>query len=99
MVTTFYDLKYILEGECELSGFNCVQFFETPWTVAHQGPISMVFPKQEYWSGLPFPPLGDLPGPGIEPASSELKGRFFTTEPPGSPLFLLCFANFLIFSL
>ena len=44
------------------------------------------FPRQEYWTGLPFPPLGDLPNPGIEPASSAspaLAGGFFTTEPPG----------------
>ena len=54
----------------------------TPWTVAHQGPLSMGFPRQEYWSGLPFPPSGALPYPGIEPASPILAGRFFTTEPP-----------------
>ena len=40
----------------------------TPWTVAHQAPLSMGFPRQEYWSGLPFPPPGDLPDPGIEPS-------------------------------
>ena len=43
--------------------------FGTPWTVAHQAPLSMGFSSQEYWSGLPFPPPGDLPNPGIEPAS------------------------------
>ena len=43
--------------------------FATPWTVALQGPLSMGFPRQEYWSGLPFPPPGDLADPGIEPAS------------------------------
>ena len=41
----------------------------TPWTVARQAPLSMGFPRQEYWSGLPFPPPGDLPDPGIEPES------------------------------
>ena len=46
-----------------------VQFFETLWTVARQGPLSMGFPRQEYWNGLPFPPPGVLPNPGIEPAS------------------------------
>ena len=46
------------------------QLFETPWTVAYQAPLSLGFPRQEYWSGLPFPPTGDLPDPGIEPASS-----------------------------
>ena len=59
--------------------------FVTPWTVAHQAPLSMEFPKQEYWSGLPFPPPGNLPDPGIKPVSPALAGRFFTTEPPGKP--------------
>ena len=52
-----------------------------PWTVARQAPLSMGFPRQEYWSGLPFPPPGDLPDPGIESTSvmsSALAGRFFT---------------------
>ena len=53
----------------------------TPWTVAHQAPLSMGFPRQEYWSGLPFPPPGDLPNPGIEPISPELADGFYTTEP------------------
>ena len=48
---------------------SCIQLFETPWTVAHQAPLSMGFPRQEYWSGLPFPSPGDLPNLGIEPAS------------------------------
>ena len=48
-----------------------------------QAPLSMGFPKQEYWSGLPFPLLGHLPDPGIEPVSPALAGGFFTTEPPG----------------
>ena len=50
-----------------------------PWTVAHQTPLSMGFPSQEYWSGLPFPPPGDLPNPGIEPSflmSPALAGGF-----------------------
>ena len=60
--------------------------FVIPWTVAHQAPLFMEFSRQEYWSGLPFPPPGDLPDPGIEPGSPvspALAGRFFTTEPPG----------------
>ena len=44
-------------------------FFATPWTVVHQAPLSMGFPRPEYWSGLPFPPPGELPNPGIEPMS------------------------------
>ena len=70
---------------CVLSHCH-VRLFATLWTVAGQAPLSMGFPRQEYWTGLPFPPLGDLPNPGIEPASSAspaLAGGFFTTEPPG----------------
>ena len=60
-----------------------VQFFATPRTVAHQDPVSMGFPRQEYWSGLPFLSPGDLPDPGTELMSlmSALQaGRFFTTS-------------------
>ena len=46
--------------------FSRVQLFTTPWTVAHQAPLSMGFSRQEYWSGLPCPPPGDLPNPGIK---------------------------------
>ena len=60
--------------------------FVTPWTVAYQAPLSTGFPRQEYWSGLPFPSPGDLSDPGIEPMSPALAGGFFTTEPPGKPL-------------
>ena len=51
--------------------------------VAHQAPLSMGFLRQEYWSGLPFPPPGDSPGSGVELTSPALAGGFFTTEPPG----------------
>ena len=54
----------------------------TPWTTACQVPLSMGFPRQEYWSGLPFPSPGDPPHPGIEPKSPALAGRFFTPESP-----------------
>jgi len=60
--------------------------FAAPWTIAHQGPLSMGFPRQEYESGLPCPPLGDLPDPGIKPTSPlshVLVGGFFTTAPSG----------------
>ena len=53
------------------------------WTAARQDPLFMGFPRQEYWSDLPFPTPGDLPDPGIEPVSPALAGGFFTTEPPG----------------
>ena len=58
---------------CVLSHFSHVQLFVTPWTVAHQAPLSMGFSRQEYWSGLPCPPPGDLPNPGIEPGSPTLQ--------------------------
>ena len=54
-------------------------------TAAHQAPLSMGFPRQEYWSGLPCSPLGDPPDPGIELASPASTGGFFTAEPPGKP--------------
>ena len=63
--------------------FSCAQLFETPQTVAHQAPLSMGFSRQEYWSGLPCPPPGDLPDPGMEPASlmlPALAGEFFITN-------------------
>ena len=59
--------------------------FRTPWTVVYQAPLSTGFSKQEYQSGLPCPPLGDHPHPGIELTSPTLAGRFFTTELPGKP--------------
>ena len=66
-------------------GLSRVRLFATPWTVAHQAPLSMGFPRQEYWSGLSFPPPGEIPDPRIEPASRALAGGFFTTQPPGKP--------------
>ena len=59
-----------------------VLLFVTPWTETHQAPLSTGFPRQEYWSGLPFPPPEDFPTLGIEPpsaASPALAGGFFTT--------------------
>ena len=57
----------------------------TLWTIAPQVPLSMGFPRQEDWSGLPFPSPRDTPDPGIEPRSPALAGGFFTSEPPGKP--------------
>ena len=65
-----------------------VQLFVTPWTVAHQAPLSMEFSRQEHWSGLIFPSPGDLPDPGMKPSSPmclALAGSFFTNKPPGKP--------------
>ena len=63
-----------------------VQLFVTPWTVAHQAPLSTGFPRQEYWSGLPLPSPGDLPDPRTEPTSLESSVTCITT----STLFNLC---------
>ena len=60
-----------------------VHFFVTPWTTAHQALLAVEFSKQEYWSRLPFPTLGDLPNPGIELVSlvsPALAGKFFIWE-------------------
>ena len=68
-----------------LSHSSSVCILMIPWTVAFQVPLSMGFSRQEYWSGLPCPPPGDLPNPGIEPvslASPALAGAFFTTSAP-----------------
>ena len=61
---------------------SCPTLFATLWTVALEAPLSIGFPRQEYWSGLPVPPPGDLHCPGIELASPALAGRLFTAELP-----------------
>ena len=62
-----------------------VRLVATPWTIALTPRLSMVSSSQENWSGLPFPSPEDLPHPRIEPSSTALAGRFFTTVPPGKP--------------
>ena len=74
---------------CMLSRFSHVQLFVTAWTVAHQAPLSKGFSRQEYWSGLPGLPPGDLPDSRIEPASSAtpaLQADSLSTESPGKPM-------------
>ena len=71
------------------SHFSHARLFVSPWTVAHQTPLSTGFSRQEYWSGLSCPPPGDLPDPGVKPAFPEppaLQVDFFYTEPPGKPI-------------
>ena len=63
--------------------------FVTPWTLAHQAPLSMGFPRQEYWSGLLFPSPEDLPDPGTEPGSPALQADALPSEPPGKPIYAL----------
>ena len=63
-----------------------VRLFGTPWTVGCQAPLSVEFSRQECWGGgLPFPPPGDLPDPGIKPASPASQAVSLPTEPPGKP--------------
>ena len=65
----------------------------TPQTAARQAPLSMEFSRQEYWSGLPFPSPGDLPGPGIKPGSPVLQADSLLSEPPGKPHVSTIFSN------
>ena len=78
-----------MKPACLISLFSLVQLFATPWTLAHQTPLSMGFSRQESWGGLPCPPPRDLSNPGVEPmtpVSLALTGRFSTAEPWGKPL-------------
>ena len=76
---------FLYAGVFVLSGFSHVWVFTAPWTVACQVPLSMGFPWQEYWSGFPFPPAGDLPNAGTEPRSPTLQADSLPSEPPGKP--------------
>ena len=67
----------------KVKSLSRVRLFATPWTVAYQGPQSMEFSRQEYWSGLPFPSPGDLPDPEIKPGSPTLQADALPSEPPG----------------
>ena len=81
-----HDTNAVLCCAQSLSGFRLLF---TPWTIACQAPLSLGLPRQEYWSGLPFPTPRDLPDPGLKPASlasPALLGRFFPAEPPEKPI-------------
>ena len=75
-----------------------VQLFVTPWTAAHQAPLSMEFSRQEYWSGLPFPSPGDLPHPGIKPRSPTLQAASLPTEPTGKLISMKVVGSRVLFS-
>ena len=86
-ITTHANLIILLPSpwaqHCVLSRISHVQLCATPWTVARQALLSMGFSRQEYWSGLPCPPPGDLPSPGMgpmSPLSPALAGGFLTTS-------------------
>ena len=87
-LTHFYSLLWVLlflsGGGGGLVAKSCPTL-ETPWTVACQAPLSMGFSRQEYWSGLPFPPPGDLPNPGTEPRFPALQADSLPTELGGKP--------------
>ena len=79
----FFSFEFYI---CVVHVHCCVQLFSTPWTVAHQAPLSMGFPRQEYWSGLTcLSPLGDLPNPGIRPVSPALQTDSLLLGHWGSP--------------
>ena len=71
-----------MNKEKKVKSLSRVQLFVTLWTVTYQAPPDMGFSRQEYWSGLPFPSLGDLPDPGIEPGSLALQAAPLTSKPP-----------------
>ena len=69
----------------KVKSLSCVRLFVIPWIVAYQSPQSMEFSRQEYWNRLPFPSLGDLTDPVIEPWSPALQADALPSEPPGKP--------------
>ena len=73
----------------KVKSLSRVQPLATPWTAAHQAPLSMGFLRQEYKSGLPFPPPGDISDPGISSLSPALAGRFVTTQPPRKSILII----------
>ena len=83
----------------KVKSLSCVQLFATPWTVAYQVLPSMGFSRQQYWSGLPFPSLGDLPDPEIEPWVSHIASRCFTVWAIREVLVALFFIRTSIFCL
>ena len=81
-------LNYCKLKKVKVKSLSHVRLFATLRTVAHQALPSMGFSRQEYWSGLPFPSLGDHPNPGIEPRSPALQADALTSEPPGKLTYL-----------
>ena len=81
--------QFLLDSEvnqlCYAQSLSHVQHFATPWTAARQALLSMGFSRQEYWSGLPCPPPGDLPSPGIEIRQLSLQADSLPFKPPGKP--------------
>ena len=80
-ILSIFEVSFLICGG-SLATKSCLTL-ATPWTVACQSPLSMGFPKQAYWSKLPFPSPGDLPDSGIEPKSPALQADSIQTQPPG----------------
>ena len=81
-------IKYMVFKVLVAQWLSRVLLFVTPLTIARQAPLSVGFPRQEYWSGLPFPSPGDFPDPEMEaasPVSPVLQAKSLLTEPPGKP--------------
>ena len=81
---------------CVCDVLSLVQIFVTPWTLALQALLCMGFPRQEYWSGLPFPSPMDLPDPGIKPmspVSPAFQANSLSTEPSGKPPYIYFFPD------
>ena len=72
-----------MKVKSKVKSLSRVRLLVTPWTVACQAPLSLEFSRQEYWSGLPFPPPEDLPNPEIELRSPTLQADALPSEPPG----------------
>ena len=86
-ISLMRNIKYSVSLSFCVYAHTCLTLCN-PWPIAHQGPLTIKFSRQEHYSGSPCPPPGDLPDPGIEPASPvspALAGGFFTPEPPGKP--------------
>ena len=83
--STFVIVLFVCVCMCVWDLFSHVRLFATPWTEAHQTPLSVEFFRQKYWSGLPFPFPRDLSDPGIEPGSPTLQADSLPSEPPEKP--------------
>ena len=82
ILKNLYEMRSVITI-CVCQSFTCVRLFVTPQTVAYQAPLSMKFPRQDYWSGLPCPSPGDLPDPCTEPGSPAQQADSLASEPPG----------------
>ena len=86
--TFIHVYTYIYSVSCSIVSDSVI-----PWTVTLQAPLSMGFPRQEYWSGFPFPSPGELPDPGIKPGSPALQADSLLSEPQGIPILLHKYAD------